>query len=374
MIAKKYFNHFLNYEDQIYSLKYFLYYKYIAQMSQNSIQSSTFEDEIDTKALINILFESKKLIISSIIIFTISFALYTHFLKPSFKSSVLVELSHRLMPDGSQKQIESTDNLLNYLKINLLYKKGNAQKVSINFVENSLLNFEITSNSIEKNEKILKDFIVFTNKRLSKIANLYNQQTKREISNKIEFLKSELELIQSEFASQSESKRVETYNSIIKFQHDLAYIDKKIKLLEEIIIDDTNNLNLLSSDPQSHLQRVALIPTLDQIIFEYKSQIIELENNKIALKNKISEAKSQLKGLEYIIFPGEMFDLKEKLLILEIQLENLNLQTITQTNTIGDVDSESLKPKILLMSLLGLVLGFIVGIFMNLIRSSIKNF
>jgi uncharacterized protein involved in exopolysaccharide biosynthesis len=57
-------------------------------MAQNLTQPSPYEDEIDLQEIFKVLIESKKLIISSILIFTTVSMIYSLSLKPSFEKSI----------------------------------------------------------------------------------------------------------------------------------------------------------------------------------------------------------------------------------------------------------------------------------------------
>ncbi|MDC1541978.1 Wzz/FepE/Etk N-terminal domain-containing protein, partial [Candidatus Pseudothioglobus singularis] len=67
-------------------------------MTQNLTQPSPYEDEIDLREIFKILIESKKLLISTILIFTIASIIYSLSLKPSFKSSTILEIGYYEMP------------------------------------------------------------------------------------------------------------------------------------------------------------------------------------------------------------------------------------------------------------------------------------
>ena len=104
-------------------------------MAQNLTQPSPSEDEIDLKEIFKILIESKKLIISTILIFTTASIIYSLSLKPSFLTSTLLEIGYYEMPDGNQKLIENPSNLISDLKVLIMKNSDNKfnQKVSINF-------------------------------------------------------------------------------------------------------------------------------------------------------------------------------------------------------------------------------------------------
>jgi len=106
-------------------------------MAQNLTQPSPSEDEIDLKEIFKILIESKKLIISTILIFTTASIIYSLSLKPSFISSTKLEIGYYEMPDGTQKLIEKPSHLISDLKVLIMKNSDNKfnQNVSITSFE-----------------------------------------------------------------------------------------------------------------------------------------------------------------------------------------------------------------------------------------------
>ena len=103
-------------------------------MAQNLTHPSPYEDEIDLREIFKILIESKKLIISTILIFTIVSIIYSLSLKPEFKSSTILEIGYYEKPDGTQKLIEKPSNLISDLKVLIMKNSDNKfnQNVSMN--------------------------------------------------------------------------------------------------------------------------------------------------------------------------------------------------------------------------------------------------
>ena len=69
-------------------------------MAKNLTQHSPYEDEIDLQEIIKMLIESKKLIISTILIFTIASIIYSLSLKPSFITSAKLEIGYITTKNG----------------------------------------------------------------------------------------------------------------------------------------------------------------------------------------------------------------------------------------------------------------------------------
>ena len=106
-------------------------------MANDLNQSLDVEDEIDLKEIFKILIESKKLIISTILIFTTASIIYSLSLKPSFISSTKLEIGYYEMPDGTQKLIEKPSHLISDLKVLIMKNSDNKfnQNVSITSFE-----------------------------------------------------------------------------------------------------------------------------------------------------------------------------------------------------------------------------------------------
>ena len=94
-------------------------------------------DEIDLKEIFKILIESKKLVISTILIITTASIIYSLSLKPSFISSTKLEIGYYEMPDGTQKLIEKPSHLISDLKVLIMKNSDNKfnQNVSITSFE-----------------------------------------------------------------------------------------------------------------------------------------------------------------------------------------------------------------------------------------------
>ena len=106
-------------------------------MANDLNQSLYVEDEIDLKEIFKILIESKKLVISTILIFTTASIIYSLSLEPSFKSSAKLEIGYYEMPDGTQKLIEKPSHLISDLKVLIMKNSDNKfnQNVSITSFE-----------------------------------------------------------------------------------------------------------------------------------------------------------------------------------------------------------------------------------------------
>ena len=155
----------------------------------------------------------------------------------------------------------------------------------------------------------------------------------------------------------------------------LPIIDLEISQLEKVIIDDTNNLSLLKRTQEIRTERASNSPTLEQIIFSYKSKINGLNAKKSTNNLETNILNNQLKILENVTLQSdELFSLEQERKILENQLQALMDETQVKTLPIGNIEINTIKPKTQLTILLGLIIGFITGILLVFIRNFVKSY
>ena len=341
-------------------------------MTQNLTQPSPYEDEIDLREIFKILIESKKLIISTILIFTIASIIYSLSLKPSFKSSTILEIGYYEMPDGTHKLIEKPSDLISNLKIYQLL--NDQQDSSFKTIEKKLIRIETSSNKATDNEKILSSMITFINNRHNKLSIISSNLRKNTLVDKIDLIDSEISFIKAKQLDNNLLKRTEIEDRIAKLKAELPIIDLKISQLEKVIIDVTNNLSLLKRNEEKRTEIASIFPTLEQIIFSYKIDINDLNTKKYT---NIQEIKSlnKLKNLENVTLQSdELFSLEQERKILENELQLLMNEAQVKTLPIGNIETKTIKPETLLIISLGLIFGFITSIFLALINNFIKNF
>ena len=336
-------------------------------MAQNLTQPSPYEDEIDLLAIFKILIESKKLIISSILIFTIASIIYSLSLKPSFITSTKLEIGYVELDNGDRKLIESLSDLISDLNILLMKNPDDKfnQNVSMNSLENKIISLETTSSSVEQNENILNEMISYIDERHSNLAALITYQKKDKISN-------EINLIESEISFLIGNMRIDLEAKISKIKSDLPIIDQEISQLNLIITQDLNNLKLLRNT-NLDIERAA--NSLEQIIFSYKNQISQLKRERNNSISDLSSFSQKLDALDKSNFQSdELFILEQEQKILENQLQTLMNKTQVKTLPIGNIETQTIKPKTQLMILLGIIMGFITGILLVFIRNFVKSY
>jgi len=342
-------------------------------MAQNLTQPSPYDDEIDLREIFKILIESKKLIISSILIFTIASIIYSLSLKPSFKSSTIIEIGYYKMPDGTQKIIEQPSDLISNLKIHQLL--NNLQDSSFKAIEKKLIRIETSSNKATDNEKILSSMITFIKNRHNELSIMSSNTRKNTLVDEIDLIDSELSFIKVKQLDNNQLKRSEIEDRIAKLKTELPIIDLEISQLEKVIIDDTNNLLLLKTNDNLLAERASNSPTLEQIIYSYKSKINDLTNNKYTNVLETKNLNNKLQILENVTLQSDkLFSLEQKQKTLENQLQTLMNEAQVKTLPIGNIETNTIKPKTQLTILLGIIMGFITGILLVFIRNFIKSF
>jgi LPS O-antigen subunit length determinant protein (WzzB/FepE family) len=376
-------------------------------MANNLNRSKYFEDEIDLREIIKILIESKKLIISSILIFTIASIIYSLSIKPSFNTSAKLEIGYVEINNGDRELIESATDFISNLKVLIMKNPDGkfSQDVSMNSFEGKVVNLKTTSGSAEQNENLLTEMINYIDERHSKLSIISSNLRKKTLVDEIDSIKSEISYLKNKLSYEidsintqisylKENMRVDLESKILKLQSSVPLLDQEITQINQVLIEDSNNLNSLKGTNLS-IQRAANSPTLEQVISTYKSVINKLtreRNNSIldisimskkldALKNntlrsenlfKLEERKKDLEN--YASQSDELFSLEQERKILENQLQTLMNEAQVKTHLIGNIETKTIKPKTQLTILLGLIIGFIMSIFLVFINNFIKNF
>lgn len=326
-------------------------------MANDLNQSLHAEYEIDLREIFKILIESKKLIIVTILIFTITSIIYSLSLKPKFESSAILEIGHTELPDGTQKSVEKPSDLISNLNLyQYLNFQENNQDVSFKAIENKLIIIGTTSNSSEQNENLLAEIIRYVDERHSNLTLLTNNQKKDEISRQIEMIESELSFIRANELSKIEDR-------LAKLTNELPVIDLEISQIEGI-----NNEVML-------IERASNSPTLEQVIYTYKTQINALNREKSSYIQEIKSLNNQLQSLENDTLQSkQLFSLEQEKAILKNELQILMNQTQVKTQPIRNIKTNTVKPKTQLIITLGIIFGFIASIFLVFVINFLKSY
>jgi len=410
-------------------------------MPNNNSNGYNQEYEIDLKAIFKLLVNSKILIITITLVITILGAIYAYQKVPQYRSTALIEIGN-YYDNNKEVLIEPTETLIQELTINFIHKQR--VNVSINSMidederiedVNRLIQISSSSTSSVNNNNLLNEIIEYienrhsnllskniqriTNQLTSKIKLLdvdiefinntllaKNEDEKLRISNRIESLSNQIEFINKTLLVKNEDEKLRISNRIEILNNQLPSLNSKIESLNERIVADQANLLLLKSHPDLFIQSAAQSPTLDQVIFSYKINLIDYENDKVTLLSKKVILENQLKLLEIDHLESEkVFQLSQEKDNLEIQLRHTNItkplerndikflrsfklsqerdsielelefltkQDQTSTQLVGKVMTNKASTKKELIIFLSFIFGFFLSIAMVLVYNSLK--
>ena len=394
-------------------------------MQNNNPNNYLQEDEIDLKEIFNFFINSKKILITITLVITTLGAIYTFQKAPEYKSTALIEIGGKNTLTNEKGLIEPGKDLIQDLKINFIYKNS-VDPLIFRLIEKKLLQIEYISPSAEKNNHLLNEIVEYIVNRhsllLSKITQktknqlIYeieslnnqiefnnkalftqNEEEKLKISNQIVNLNEQIEYIKNTIVTQNEEEKLKISNQIENLNNELPSLDLKIESLNEIIVADQNNLLLLKSNAELFMQRAAQSPTLDQVIFSYKTALIDYENEKIKLLSQKVNLETQLKFLESDHSESEkvfklsqekdsletqlkfwesdhsesekVFKLSQEKDSFELELDFLLQQNKTNTQLVGEILTNEVETN----KALPIFLNFIFGLFLSSVVIFINN-
>ena len=290
-------------------------------MDQNSDQSESIKDElVFFWGIINQLLQSKKIIIVTTLVFTISFFFYTLQQENIYKSIALIEIGSYQKADNVKKLIVPEYSQADF-NINILKKKYvNNTPIIVKPKSDTLFTIEIKSTSIEKNN-------IAINQIIDEIANQHKDIF--------------VTITHNNFDKQ-------TIN-INKLNDRQSFLDNQISLIEQFLIESEDITNRMKSNPNL---------SMDHYIEPYASITLAIYIAKaILLENKYQRQK-----------------LIQDKNILESQLDN-HLLSYTDTKLVNEIESTAINLNLKTYAVFqGLILGFIISIFFVLINNFIKTY
>jgi hypothetical protein len=320
-------------------------------MQKNSPQMGNLKDEISLFEIVHKLIASKKLIITITLLITILSSIYSYQKAPVYKSFALIEIGRY----GQHKQtlIEPAPSLIRDLMINFAHKQN--ELINITSFEDKLIRIHTELTSSVKSEKLINEIIEYIENRHTYLQKSNAHQAKNYLSNIIT-------------------------NKILTINNALPQIDLKIKSLNAIINIDEANLKILKSNFVLFQQRLAQPPTPDQVIYSYKNQLLDLNNQHKSLQQEKVNLQLQLKllegnNLEYFeifkLLPEK--DSLEELFFNELHLESLLHQKYTNSRLIGEIQTNALNPKHKTNILFSFILGIFFSSFIVFINEFVKT-
>jgi capsular polysaccharide biosynthesis protein len=338
-------------------------------MQNNNPNDYLQEDEITLKEIFKLFANSKKLIIAITFVITTLGVIYSFQEVPKYKSTALVEIGSytpndfyaKANFDMTSKLIEPLNILIQELNTQFIHKKG-ASNINFKSIEDRIIQISQTSPSAVNNIKILNEAISYIENRHSLMLTDHNEGEKI-LNYRIESLNNEFKLISQQLISQH-TNRLITLNA-----HSLT-IDDKVKLIKESIIEEENNLKLLKLNPYLLKIRASQSPSLQQAINSYNMELVDFEEEKIALSLEKDNLESELKSLESGDLSNKnLFHLSKAKDKWELELEFLMSQNPTSSQLISEIVTNTISHKELYI-----LMSFIFGLFLSIIMVFINNF
>ena len=317
-------------------------------MKNSNLINENPEDEIDLIEILRTIYSSKKLIILITLASALLAFIYLAQKESVYQSTVIIEVgSYELL--SSEKKISGhLPSLIKKLKNNQISQQLN--KLNFNSIEDQFLEINYTSPSPEVNENLINEAIRFTQEShvevLDKIVNSYSE--------KIVAIDNEVELLKNLSSYNKESKKLEVTNEINRVDAEVGLINIKIKFLSKLLITQKNDLILE-----------------DQLML-FQAKVKELETKKKSLEEKIKLIDSS----DFVLIPvslnKEVFELKVEKNSIEKQIKLIK-NSISKTRSIREIQTSEIKPKQLLIILIGTIFGFIFSVLIVFIRLFIRQ-
>ena len=367
-------------------------------MNKNFSNPKLQDDEINLVTVVKALLNSKIIIFFSALIFLILALFYAFQKQPLYQSNAFIEIGQYGNINGSSSLIENPSSIIQNVKINLIYKNIKPlQSDEVNVVDSLMLNdvfiaksdelgsiefqtfegkiisIKYISDSIEQNMRVLNKFINHIIERHSSIEELVFKDTQKSLIDNINSVKLEIAHFKAVLKSTNSNQMLTIKNKIISLENDLPFINRKIEALKQILIDEQVNLNLLLIDKDSRKERAMVSPTLEQILYTYKMEIISVENSEQKVLREIDKLNKQLKIISNNLEPYNLFSLSQRKIALEDQLQSINMLR-NKTQLINEVKTSSILPNKRVYAFIGFIFGLFFGIFLVLVKDFTNTF
>ena len=207
-----------------------------------------YENETDIREIIKILIESKKLILLSVLIFTIAASIYFLYQKTEYKSSALIEIGYYITPDGTHKLVEQPSAVISNLKIyQLLNAKDDGKKnTSFTAIENKLIQIETSSISLGLNKEILNQYISKTEERHLNTMNSFIESSREKVINEIDSNYERISLLNSKFGNLKEPDSG-YYDLLFKLESEIEHLTHQLDLQDNPLLRKTELIGNIKS-------------------------------------------------------------------------------------------------------------------------------
>jgi len=350
-------------------------------MQNNKIDSYIHDNEMGLQEIFKLLINSKKLIISITLFFTLLGAIY-HFQKPPvYYATGLIEIGnyeYDLFEDININDrdkyigtVEKPPKLIQNLNIEFLHKSDKYKSALFKSIEDKLIEVEISSPSLEIATISIDEITQYIINRHSEIHSLNYANLKNKLTFQIKNLNDRIDYISNKSNDTNELAKLEILNALSNINNDIPYIDLKIQALKTIINAENENLTLLKSEPKLYINRASVSPTLDEVIFNYHSKLIDFENEKKRLLLEKKYLNSEFDNLnKNNLESEEIFTLLQEKYFLDLKLKRLdNNNNFTNSKLIDEIKTEVIQGNLLIV-----LLSFIFGLSLSFFTIFINNY
>ena len=237
-------------------------------MEHNSQNDDFQVVDIDWKAIVKHLIDSKKVIIISTIFFTIV-AYYLASIKPIIiTSSVLVEMG-QYDPENNQKYplVEDRKRMVNDLRINFKLKNEFTKNSNMSFSlrGDGLIFIKSTSSSAQKNSAAINSVYTYIVNRYKDLSLSKYKKREDELVINLDQLKAEIKFNKKQLLSTVQYKKIELIESISDIQNLIdiqktKLLSKKFELVESISnIQNLNDVQDYKKLYEADLQKAKLL-------------------------------------------------------------------------------------------------------------------
>ena len=336
-------------------------------MSQKNNQSTLNNGEINITEVLKKLLKAKFTIILIALIVTISVFINNKQKIPLYNSTMLIEVGQDFKIDDTARSkllIENpTDLFSEYIKASTIRNELELPtKVNLYNIENSIIKAQTSSNSFEENTLSLNLTLEFILSRHDKILKDKIQKNQDKLITEINNT-----IIQIEFREKYLNNKALVRKSNLNIE--ISNLNNHIKELKKVIGEDEDNFEILQATEELKTQAALKNPTLNQVIYGYKEDLLEYNY----LKKK---KQTELKSLEKTDLDITLFELSQKKKQLNESLDKLNNSVTSKTKLIS-IDTEKIIQSpfhnIFLAFFVGLFLGSAIVLLNNYIRSLINE-
>jgi len=297
-------------------------------------------DDIYLFEIIQKILDSKKIIILTTLFFSLISSIYILQKAPVYYSSALVEFGRYIQPDGSPKLVETPDNLIRAIKVDLLYKSSKEKilnELSLTSIENRFLEIEYYSPSSKDNDLLLNNIVNYIVERQTLMSEEILKKRPTILRSKITRINKEIEF--------EESRKIDN----------IKYLQNKISHFNNLISKNNVLSETFTSNESLYLSQKLLQASVDSR-YQLLKEDLELELFK--------EEKSRT-----------LFDLiakkNEWLSELELLSEIARLQT--KAKLIGEIKTSKKKSSIVNPFLISTIFGIFFGFLIVFLRSFAKK-